>query len=193
MGLIVLILLGLAWAVVLVPSIRVPRLESSPLAGVRSFEHTMGILANTRATGHVPGRWVVMPRSPDAVPGSRRARVVARRRRTFERLMLAAASTLILALIPGLRGLFWVHAMLDLVVVAYVMQLKRWRVAERSRITRARAAERAARLEAMEARQYAASAAGDGEGEALRDLLLDDDTQPMRRVIVLDDLEAVAG
>jgi hypothetical protein len=187
MGLVVLILLGLAWAVVLVPSIRIPRMESSPLSGVRNFEHTMGILANTRATGHVPGRWVVMPRSPESVPGSRRARVIARRRRTFERLLLAAATTLVLALIPGLRGMFWVHAMLDLVVVAYVMQLKRWRIAERTRLARARAAERAERIAAIEAQQIAEMGYGDDR------LVLNDDTQPVRRVIVLDDLEAVAG
>lgn len=101
--------------------------------------------------------------------------------------MLAAAITFVLALIPGFRDMFWVNAMLDLVVVAYVMQLKRWRVAERTRVVRARAAERAERIAAIEAQQIAAMGYGDDH------IVLDDDTQPVRRVVVLDDLEAVAG
>lgn len=156
---------------------------------MKNFEQTMGILASTRTPPPVPGRWVVMPRAPESIPGTRRARVVARRRRAFERLALAAASTLILGLIPGLRGVLWAHVMVDLCVVAYVMQLKRWQVADRARATRARAT---LREERAQERAVAAERTISLDDIALDDAAFDDSTQPVRRIF-LDDLSAVAG
>ena len=131
LGIVVIVLLALAWAVVLVPTVAKPRFESSPIEGVRSFEQAMGILASTRTgRSHPPGRWVMVPKDLPNAPARRRSRIVARRRRAFERLVVAAGATLILGLLPWLRPLLYVHLALDLCVTGYVIQLRRWRMAE---------------------------------------------------------------
>ncbi len=131
LGILVLGLLALAWAVVLVPTVAKPRFESSPIDGVRNFEQAMGILASTRTgRSHPPGRWVMVPKDLPNAPARRRSRIVARRRRTFERLLIAAAITLVLGLLPWFRDLLWVHLALDIGVAGYIVQLRRWRMIE---------------------------------------------------------------
>lgn len=76
----------------------------------------------------------MVPKDLPNAPARRRSRIVARRRRTFERLLVAAAATLILGLIPPLRPLLWVHLALDVCVVGYIVQLRRWRAAELERM-----------------------------------------------------------
>lgn len=134
LGVLVIVLLLLAWAVVLVPSILGPRIVSSPIDGVRSFERSMGILESARrGQDQPPGRWVMLPKGMREAPQRRRSRVVRRRRQNFQRLVLAAATTLILGLIPGLRALWMAHIALDVALALYVLQLRRWRLAELQR------------------------------------------------------------
>jgi len=92
----------------------------------------MGILASTRHTPQPPGRWVMVPKDM-ASPKRRRERVMLRRRRIFARMLLVAGVTLVLGLIPPLRPVLLAHLGLDLALVAYVFQLRRWRKAERER------------------------------------------------------------
>ena len=69
----VILLLALAWAVVLVPSLVKPKFESSPIDGVRNFERSMGILANARhGRQQIPGRWVMVPKDLPQGPKRRR-------------------------------------------------------------------------------------------------------------------------
>ena len=72
----------------------------------------------------------MVPKDLPNAPARRRSRIVARRRRTFERLLIAAGATLTLGLLPWLHALLWVHLLLDAAVVGYVVQLKRWRASE---------------------------------------------------------------
>jgi hypothetical protein len=65
-----------------------------------------------------------------ASPKRRRERVMLRRRRIFGRLLLLAAVTLVLGLIPPLRPVLLAHLGTDLAMVVYVFQLRRWRKAE---------------------------------------------------------------
>lgn len=134
LGVLVIVLLLLAWAVVLVPSILGPRIVSSPIDGVRSFERSMGILESARrGQEHPPGRWVMIPKGLNAAPQRRRNRVIRRRRQNFQRLVLAAAATLLLGAIPGLRALWMAHLAIDAALALYVLQLRRWRLAELQR------------------------------------------------------------
>jgi hypothetical protein len=92
----------------------------------------MGILASTRHTPQPPGRWVMVPKDM-ASPKRRRERVMFRRRRIFARLLLLAGVTLVLGLIPPLRVVLMAHLGVDLALVVYVFQLRRWRKAELER------------------------------------------------------------
>ncbi|MBI4730075.1 MAG: hypothetical protein HY775_11375 [Acidobacteria bacterium] len=132
------LLLALVWAVVLVPSLFRTRLESSPIDGVRSFERSMGVLANARRRGQaLSGRWVMVPRDVTA-PRSRRRRVVRRRRTTFERLVAAAGATFVLGLVPQLRWLLLVHLAIDAVLGGYAARLIQWKQDEERRTPAAR-------------------------------------------------------
>ena len=126
-----ILLLALAWAVVLVPSLLKPRFESSPIDGVRNFERSMGILASAR-TGRtqIPGRWVMVPKDMPQAPKRRRNLVIQRRRRNFYRLIIVLFASLLLGVIPGLHYFLWVNIAADLGLAAYVWQLRRWHTSE---------------------------------------------------------------
>jgi len=127
----VILLLALAWAVVLVPSLLKPRFESSPLDGVRNFERSMGILASARhGRMEIPGRWVMVPKDMPQGPKRRRNLVIQRRRRNLYRLIIVAFASLILGAIPGLHYFLWVNLAADLGLAAYVWQLRRWHTSE---------------------------------------------------------------
>lgn len=112
----------------------------------------MGTLATAaRAEARLPGRWVMVPKGPKAQVANRRQRVTARRRATFERLLVVAAATFVIALIPGLRAFFVAHLAADIAVVGYAWWLRRereiMRSALRSKAMTAREDERLRRLE----------------------------------------------
>lgn len=120
--------LALIWAMLLVPSLFRGRLASSPIDGVRSFERSMGVLANTRkqkATS--PGRWIMVPRSEVTQPVRRRSRVIRRRRQNFERMLIVAGVTLVLGFVPALRWMWFVHLAVDAGIGLYVARLLRWK------------------------------------------------------------------
>ena len=118
--------MALAWAVVLVPSLLKPRFESSPIDGVRNFERSMGVLASTRNRKQsTPGRWIMVPRSDVTQPVRRKSRVIRRRRQNFERLLAAAAITLIAGFVPALRWMWFVHLAVDGVLGFYITRLLR--------------------------------------------------------------------
>ena len=126
-----ILLLALAWAVVLVPSLLKPRFESSPIDGVRNFERSMGILASARhGRMEIPGRWVMVPKDMPQGPKRRRNLVIQRRRRNFFRLLIVVFAALILGVFPGLHFFLWVNLAADLGLAAYVWQLRRWHTSE---------------------------------------------------------------
>lgn len=108
------------------------------MSGIRSFEQAMGILANTRSgdRNQTPGRWVLVPKGLGGAPvRTRRARLILKRRATFQRILIAAGVTFILGMLPFLRALWWAHVGLDVLLVGYVIQLRRWRMNEVQRQT----------------------------------------------------------
>jgi hypothetical protein len=89
----------------------------------------MGVLANTRAARRSQqgsGRWILIPRNVTAA-GRRRARVILRRRRAFERVLAAAVVTFLLGIVPALRWMWFVHLAVDLVLGLYVARLRKWK------------------------------------------------------------------
>jgi hypothetical protein len=134
LGLFVIVLLALAWAVVLLPSILRTKLEASPIDGVRSFERSMGILANARnRRTERPGRWIMVPRSDVTAPVRRRSRVIRRRRQNFERLLALAGVTFLAGFVPQLRWMWFVHLAVDGALGFYVTRLLRYKREEQER------------------------------------------------------------
>src|SRR5207244_10884158 len=86
------LLLGMIWAAILIPSRRRRR---SPRSSVEEFEKKMNSLAETQNSS--PGRWVVMPRKGQRImdPGERK-RFRARRRRRFVFMTLLELTVLAL-------------------------------------------------------------------------------------------------
>jgi hypothetical protein len=134
LGILLVGVLALVWAALLLPSMFRARLESSPIDGVRSFERSMGILASARnRKGQTPGRWIMVPRSDVTAPVGRRGRILRRRRQNFERLVAAAAVTLIAGFIPHLHWLWFVHLAFDGALGIYVSRLLRYKREELER------------------------------------------------------------
>jgi hypothetical protein len=121
------VLLALVWAIVLIPSLLRPRLQSSPVNGVRDFERRMGILASARRRQGTSGRWIMVPKPDVTAPKRRRSRLIRKRRQTFERLLVAAAGTFVLGLIPGMHWFLLLNAAVDVGVLLYVSQLLKWK------------------------------------------------------------------
>jgi hypothetical protein len=112
-----------------------PRLESSPMDGVRNFERSMGILASTRyGKQQIPGRWVMVPKDLPQAPKRRRNRIIRKRRQNFLRLIGVAVATLVLGLFPGLHALLYAHLLIDAMLAGYVVQLRRWHTNEQKLI-----------------------------------------------------------
>jgi len=95
----------------------------------------MGILASTRKSkAERPGRWIMVPRSDVTQPVRRRSRVIRRRRQMFERLLAAAAITLIAGFLPGLHWIWFVHLAVDGVLGIYVTRLLRYKRDQQERV-----------------------------------------------------------
>jgi hypothetical protein len=126
--------LALVWAAVLLPSMFRARLESSPIDGVRSFERSMGILANTRnRKAERPGRWIMVPRSEVTQPVRRRGRVIRRRRQMFERLLAFTGITFIVGFLPGLHWVWFVFLASLGALGIYITRLLRYKRDEQER------------------------------------------------------------
>lgn len=98
----------------------------------------MGILESTRRPKPAAsGRYIMVPANA-TTQSRRRTRILRRRRQTFTRLLVIAAATLVLGLLPRLRVLLWMHAAADAAVAFYIwrlLTLKR-REHERARVVR---------------------------------------------------------
>ncbi|MFA5786687.1 MAG: hypothetical protein WDA71_06880 [Actinomycetota bacterium] len=139
MSLVLLLLLVAAWASVIIPAMTRARREGSPLSTIGSFERAMGVLSSTRGDELVAGRWVLVPRDPQAfAQGRARARVLKRRRKTLERLGALTLACLVLSLVTH----FWIAWIAFIFFGAslggYIALLVSWqrRRAERERVVR---------------------------------------------------------
>lgn len=125
MTLLVFFLLAVLWGAVFIPAIVRARLDSSPIATVGMFRRGMRALG-TSERAFSDGRWVLVPPTPEQVVRSRK-RALARHRQVLSRLLLAAATTLLLGILPGLHVLLKAHVVIDLLGAAYVVFLLKTR------------------------------------------------------------------
>jgi hypothetical protein len=137
MGVPVLILLAIVWAIVLVPPMVRNRVDARPGSSVTSFRNGLDVLG--RAT---PGSGLVARRAPMAdlpLPGAPTGRAAARKRRrdVLAALAATAAFTLLLALAFG--GLMiLLHLAVDVALAGYVFLLVQMRKLAGERATKVR-------------------------------------------------------
>ena len=126
MNLLVIVLLVVLWTSILVPGAVRGRHSRSPLASIDSFERSMGILAPEHMTrryrGARPGRSILVLTDPRRVVqprGTRRNRVLARRRAVLVGLSSTVVVAALLALLTGGAAVYLLIAVAA-VLAAYV-------------------------------------------------------------------------
>ena len=125
MTLLVFFLLAVLWGAVFIPAIVRARLDSSPIATVGMFRRGMRALG-TSERAFSGGRWVLVPPTTEQVVASRK-RSLARHRQFLSWMILAAATTLFLGLLPGLHVLLKVHGAIDALAVLHIVFLVKTR------------------------------------------------------------------
>jgi hypothetical protein len=140
LGWLLVVALGIIWAIFLFPFIRRRR---SPVTTVEEFEQKMDFLAETNTTTR--GRWVLTPRKGERFlgrSGRTRSRIRERRRQVLVLLMEATGLALLIGLFPPFHRILVAAAILGALLVVYSLLLIRIRSVEahRSQIRRARAA-----------------------------------------------------
>ncbi len=120
MGWLMLTAVGMIWAAFLLPRER----GRTPERTVEEFERNMELLAET--DGRRGGRWIVTPQKGVAFlgpEGRARRRARERRKRVFVVLTESIALTLLIGAVPPLRPVWYVTAVLLLLLAAYVWML----------------------------------------------------------------------
>ncbi len=121
MGWLLLAALGILWAALLLATGR----RGSPNRSVEDFERRMDLLADTdRGSGQ--GRWIVTPKKgvPLLGPHARaQARARERRRKVFVFFLETIGLSFMIGLVPPLRPVWYVTAVLATLLGAYVWML----------------------------------------------------------------------
>lgn len=119
MGWLLLAALGIIWGAFLLPARR-----SSPNRSIEDFERRMELLADTDGNGR--GRWIVTPRKGMAFVGTKeraKERARERRRRVFVFMLESIGVTLLIGLVPPLRGMWYATGALLVLLGVYVWML----------------------------------------------------------------------
>lgn len=138
--------LGVVWVAFLLPSLNGRKaVSSSPSTTVEEFEHNMDLLAETDGSSPSPdpGRRVLSPRKGERFVGTKareRARIRDRRRRVLVALSEATGLTFLIGLVPPLRSLWAVTAILGVALLGYVWLLVRLKDIESGKVEDRRAA-----------------------------------------------------
>lgn len=114
--------LGIMWLALLIPS---RRRRPSPATSVFDFERRMELLAQAEIHGSA-GRWIITPRKGVRFVGSaerRRSRARERRRQVFTFLLESIGITFLIGLVPPLRVVWTVTAILAGLLLAFVYLL----------------------------------------------------------------------
>ena len=120
MGWLMLTALGILWAALLLAAGR----RRSPKRSVEDFERGMDLLADTDRDGQ--GRWIVTPRK--GVPllgphGRAQVRARERRRKVFVFFLETIGLSFMIGVVPPLRPVWYVTAVLATLLGAYVWML----------------------------------------------------------------------
>jgi len=135
---VLLLILAVVWAVVLVPPWLRSRADARPADSISAFRHRLHVLERTGpvgtrrvpmlahrpdVSGFVPIARRPGPRTTAMSAMSSRARTQRRRRDIFVGMLAAMGASLLLGLIPALRILWVVHALVDGLFITYVALL----------------------------------------------------------------------
>lgn len=113
--------LGIMWVAILVPVLR----RRSERRSMTEFEERMELLAHAGVHG-TSGRWIVTPRKGVQFLGPEerhRARARERRRRVFVFLLEAIGISFLIGIVPPLRVMWSVTAVLGVLMILYVWLL----------------------------------------------------------------------
>ena len=129
MTLLVLVILAVIWAAVLVPPYLQNRSDSRPADSISTFRNQLSVLER-RAHSAVPGHLAPVRQPQDAavrLDRSRSARAESRKRRRdiLVTLLAAAGLTLVIGLV--MTPVLLLHAVIDVLLIAYVALLVRQR------------------------------------------------------------------
>lgn len=140
----VLLILGAVWAAVLIPPALRARAEASPGDTIGSFHHQLNILRRTG--GYIPrvgygehGRVPLPPQGMQVTSVTSADLAKKRRRDVLVTLLWVMGGTLALGLLPGFRGMLYLHVVADLLFVGYVFMLRRMKLQTEERRAEARA------------------------------------------------------
>lgn len=166
----VLLILAVIWAAVLIPPALRSRAEGRPADSITAFHRQLAVLRRAGPRTGLPADSGTSPRPggfrsvPSPVTGLARSNMAAtarvapaprrgsarrRRRDVFLSLLVAAASTLVLGAVPGLRMLWLVHVAADVLLIGYVSLLVRQRNLATERAMKVRLLPTARRHEAQ--------------------------------------------
>ena len=140
----VFVILAVVWAAVLVPPYLRSRAEARPADSIGHFRRQLATLQRTGPRADLPltGIFAAAPRHTPPVPvaahrsaralaahvrSTPRARAQRRRREVVAALLTAMGLTLGLAFLPGLRVMWLVHVVFDVLFGLYVVLLLRMR------------------------------------------------------------------
>ncbi|MGH9157709.1 MAG: hypothetical protein ACRD1K_18165 [Acidimicrobiales bacterium] len=143
MTIVVLVVLAGIWAAVLVPPMLRSRAEARPADSIGNFRRQLRVLQRTGPTVAAmadtiplgglrrPGPAVAGPaslaRPALSATAARRARTLRRRRDVLAVLLAGVTGTLALGAFGSLRALWWLHLVLDVAFVGYLVMLVRVR------------------------------------------------------------------
>lgn len=131
MNLVVIVILAAVWAVFLIPQIVRARAARGSGDSIGAFQKQLSVLQRTTPAASAlrpaslpdPGARPLVPGARPFVPAEARRR----RKLVLVALLAAAGTTLALGLLPPLRALLVVHALVDVLLVGYVALLVRLR------------------------------------------------------------------
>jgi hypothetical protein len=132
-GWLLLVALGVIWAVFLVPM-----RKASADRSIEDFERNMDLLADTEGNGR--GRWIVTPRKGVAFVGTReraRERARARRRRVFVFMVESTGIAFLIGLVPPLRAMWLLAGSLMILLALYTWLLVTFKEREAEHPSRA--------------------------------------------------------
>jgi hypothetical protein len=157
MGWLTLAALGILWVALLLATGR----RRSPHRSVEDFERGMDLLAETDFSGQ--GRWIVTPKKGVPLLGPRaraEARARDRRRKVFVFFLETIGLSFMIGLVPPLRPVWYVTAVLATLLGAYVWMLLSMKQRRETPVQRADAVQRVPERPRPVRERYASDAAG---------------------------------
>lgn len=120
----VLVVLLVIWAAFLLPPLVRSRLAGNPVESIGRFNRHLRVLRSTApAASALAGSAHGEPMPYIWISEARRLSLRRRRRQIAKGLLATAGATLVAGLLPGLSSILVIHAIVDVVLVSYLVML----------------------------------------------------------------------